>query len=115
MDEDLIKCSKCKMECLKSNFYRDKKRKEGLQPRCLFCRKNYYKEYLDKNIKYCLENQDRIKQNYFENGDKIIALKKIYYNKKVKTDNNFRLIENTRKRIDKSLKGLIKKSSTKKF
>ena len=62
---------------MKSNFHRDKNRKDGLQPRCVFCRKKYHNENLDKNIKYRLENQDRIKQYFLENRDKIIARRNI--------------------------------------
>ena len=37
MDEDLKKCSKCKMECLKTNFHNDITRKDSLRNHCESC------------------------------------------------------------------------------
>ena len=113
-DYDLVKkCSKCKIVKLKSNFHKDKNREDGLQPYCICCRTQYYNENRDKTRNYYLENRDKIRNYYLENRDKIIAQKRIYCNNKYKSDINFRLIKKTRNRIYKSLKGVIKQSSTK--
>ena len=115
--DDMKGCSKCEMECLKSNFHKNKKMSDGLRSYCIPCRKEYGKKYyienFDKIKKYILENQDRIKRYYSENRNKINAREKIYLNNRYKTDINFRLIKNTRNRIYKSLKGMTKSSSTK--
>ena len=37
MNEKLKKCSKCKMDCLKINFYKDITRKVGLRVYCKSC------------------------------------------------------------------------------
>ena len=42
--DDMKTCSKCKMDCLKTNFHKDKTRKDGLQPYCKSCRTQYYNE-----------------------------------------------------------------------
>ena len=65
---------------------------------------------------YYLQNRDRIinrnKEYQLKNHDKIIAQKKIYSNNKYKSDINFQIICKTRSRIYKSLKGMIKQSSS---
>ena len=32
------RCSKCKMDCLKTNFHKDKNRKHGVKPHRISCR-----------------------------------------------------------------------------
>ena len=61
---------------------------------------------------YYLQNRDRIKENQLKNHDKIIAQTKICSNNKYKSDNNFQFIRKTRSRINKSLKGMTKQSSS---
>ena len=111
-DYDLIKkCSKCGIISL-SNFHENKNTSDRLHSYCIPCRKEYgkkcYVENFDKIKKYNLENQDRIKRHNSENRNKINAREKIYLYKRYKTDNNFRLIKNTRNKINKSLKGMTK-------
>ena len=49
-DYDLIKkCCKCGIISLKSNFHKNKKMKDGLNPNCKVCRKKYYNENFSKN------------------------------------------------------------------
>ena len=117
-DYDLVKtCRVCKNVLLKSNFHKNKNMSDGLHSYCIPCRKEYGKKYyienFDKIKKYNLENQDRIKRYYSENRNQINAREKIYLNNRYKTDITFRLIKNTRNRIYKSLKGMVKSSSTK--
>ena len=50
-EHDLIRrCSKCKSICLKSNFFEDETRRDGLYPRCKSCRKQYYDENRKKYL-----------------------------------------------------------------
>ena len=77
--DDMKGCCNCKINCLKSNFYRNVNKKAGINSICKVCMKNYIKEYM-KN--------------------------------RVKTDVNFRLIRNTRRRIHHALNGRSKSSST---
>ena len=39
MDEDLKRGFKCEMECLKSNFHKNKNTSDGLHSYCIPCRK----------------------------------------------------------------------------
>ena len=48
---------------------------------------------------YYLQNRDRIKEYQLKNHNKIIAQKRIYSNKKYKSDIKFQLICKTRSRI----------------
>ena len=80
-DYELVKkCCRCKSIFLKSNFYKNVNKKDGINSICKVCLKNYIKEYT--------------KNRY-------------------KTDANFRLIKNTRRRIHHALNGKSKSVSTK--
>ena len=100
MDEDKKSCSKCEIVQVIDNFNKDKTRKDGLNSICRLCRKKYYNENLVKIKKYNEQNKER---------------RNIYLKNKRATDVNFRIISNTRSRIYKSLKGMLKQSSTKKI
>ena len=80
MDEDIKRCSKCKMECLKLNFYKDITKNDGFRSSCKRCRNQYY-----------YDNQNRILDNhkiYIKNNrSKINA----YERDKRKSDSNFKL------------------------
>ena len=39
INEDLNKCSKCEMECLKSNSHKNTKTSDGFHPQCKICGK----------------------------------------------------------------------------
>ena len=59
-DYDLvIKCSKRGIILLKSNFHKKLGSKDGLDPRCVPCLKNYYLDNRDRVKRHCLNNQDR--------------------------------------------------------
>ena len=116
-DYDLVKkCSKCRIISLKSNFHKDNTRNDGLYNQCKVCRKDYYMKnsikLIQKQKDYYLDNRDRIKEYQLKNHDKIIAQKRIYSNNKYKSDNNFRIISNTRRRIHHALNGKSKSSLT---
>ena len=109
-DYDLVKkCSKCGNISLKSNFHKNRNSKDGLLSCCKPC-------IIQKQRIYDNENRERIvnrqKYYYLKNRDRIMARNKIYTNNRYKTDINFRLICKTRNRIYKSLKGMIKQSSS---
>ena len=53
MDENIKRCSKCKMECLKLNFYKDITKNDGYRPSCKRCTNQYY-----------YDNQNRILNNH---------------------------------------------------
>ena len=78
-NEILKKCCRCENILLKSNFYKNKFKRDGINSISKVCMKNYIQEYT--------------KSRY-------------------KTDVNFRLIKNTRRRIHHALNGKSKSSST---
>ena len=108
--ESFKKCSKCKNILLKSNFRKNKKMSDGLQSQCKFCVNDYKKNYY-------VANQDRLlnKQKLYnrENRDKINTRMNDYIKNRIKTDVNFRLIRNTRRRVHQTLQGKSKPISTK--
>ena len=112
-DYDLVKkCSKCKTISSKCNFHKNKNMRDGLNTHCIFCRKVHYNENRDRAKHYYLDNHDRIKEYYLENREQINARMNEYFKNRIKTDVNFRLIRNTRRRIHHALNGKSKSSST---
>ena len=88
--DNMKKCLKCKTNFSKPSFHKDISKKDCLHSHCIFCRKQIQKEHLTKNLE-----------------------KKIYEKNRCKTDVNFRLIKNTRRRFHHALNGKLKSSSTK--
>ena len=111
--DDIKRCSKCETFSSKSNFYKNKKWSHGLHPFCISCRKHYSNENRKKTRKYYLENRDKIQKYYLENRYKINTRLNDFFKNRIKTDVNFRLIRNTRRRIHHALNGELKSSSTK--
>ena len=116
-DYDLVKkCLKCGNISLKSNFHKNKNMRDGFQPYCKLCIKKYYNENLVKIKKYYLDNRDRLVSNQRlydqQNRDKINTRMNEYFKNRTKTDVNFRLIRNTRRRIHHALNSKTKSSST---
>ena len=70
--------------------------------------KKYYLDNRDRVEQYYSENRDRKKEYQLKNHDKIIPQKKIYPNKKNKTDKKFCLI---RKKEVKFVKHYKEKSN----
>ena len=67
-DFDLIKkCSVCKNISLKSNFYKNKTKRDGFNSECISCCREYYMnksvKLIQKQEDFYLENQDRIENN----------------------------------------------------
>ena len=115
---DLIKnCLKCGNISLKSNFHKNKNRKDGLQSRCKFCVNEYYLKNNDKIIlktrDWSKNNPEKVKQNQKKYNKQNKEKSNIYLKNKRETDVNYRLIVYTRTRIYKSLKSMTKQSSTK--
>ena len=104
MDEDLKRCSKCKNEKELSEF-NVRTDTQKYRKQCRGCIKLIKKEYQTNNKdKISLYNKD-----YFQHNKN-----KIYESRKNrrKTDVNFRLICNTRRRIHHALNGKSKSIST---
>jgi len=120
-------CSKCKIEKPISEFYKRSDRKSGLMSLCKKCcqelkekyrKTSQYKEWY-KNHKttegykeYKKYHQEVYMKKYRKEKVKEIAKQHmIYLTKKRKTDINYRLTENLRKRLNHALKGDTKFSS----
>ena len=103
--DDMKTCNKCEKTSPKTDFYKNKKNKDGHLNECKECSKNY-----------TIKNQEKIKnyrkQYFHQNKEKINEYKKQYIKNRIKTDVNFRLIHNTRRRIHHALNGKTKSSST---
>ena len=113
LDYDLVKkCCRCKSICLKTNFCKSKNMSDGLHPQCISCGKKYYNESRDRVKQYYLDNRDRIKEYQLKNRNQINTRMNEYNKNRRKTDFNFRLIRNTRRRIHHALNGKTKPSST---
>ena len=82
------RCSMCGILCLKSNFHKDNKRKDGVQRICIICTKQYHNNH--KERRNALERHKR------------------------KTDFNFKLICNIRTRTNKAFKSQNIKKKLKK-
>lgn len=106
-------CPKCKQNKAAEDFY--KKR-----PECKECRKEYNKTYREQNRE---KVKERKKAYYQQNADKLKEWQKaynkqnrdkrrIYERNKYKTDINFKLTENLRKRLRKVLNGKSKSKKT---
>lgn len=67
-------CSKCNIEKSKSDFYKDKSKKDGYKTHCIQCNREYFEE----NKKSLLDSS---KNYYLNNKDKISKTKKLYREK----------------------------------
>ena len=109
--DDILKSSRCKINCLKSNFHRNTKMSDGFNPHCKICRNNFVNENLVKIKKNHSNNRDKKKEYYLKKCDKISIRHNEYVKNRLKTDVNFRLIHNTRQRIPHALNNNLKSSS----
>ena len=87
----LKKCSKCGLERNTTEFYKDKRKKDGFNVWCKSCSSEYGKEHYDANRdkllkqakEYRAANKDviseRRKEHYADNKDKILKQVKEYY------------------------------------
>ena len=107
MNEDLKRCLKCDIEKELSEF-NFRKDTQKYRNQCRGCTKLINEEYKTKNK----DEINLYKKNYFQhNKNKIYEYRK----NRRKTDVNFRLICNTRRRIHHALNGISKSNSTKEF
>jgi hypothetical protein len=131
-------CSKCLKEKPLEDYHKSYLHTYFRRPDCKVCKntlvKKYYEnhkpqrkiykqkygklkktELLSKKQKYRLLNVDKIKQyhkNYKQkNKDKILKYFREYNNKKLKTDNNFKITKRLRCRLYHALKGNAKRGS----
>ena len=102
---DIKICSKCKILSSISNFYKDRTKNDGLHPQCKIC-------ILQKQKQYDIENRDKKREYQLKNREQINTRMNEYFKNRIKTDVNFRLIRNTRRRIHHALNGKTKSSST---
>ena len=104
-DYDLVKeCSKCGIISLKSNFYKNSKKKDGYISECFFCSKEYY--YVNRD--WVLNNR---KTYVKKNRAKIILCQK----KRRDSHLNFKLAHNIRVRTNKAFKSQNVKKTNKTF
>jgi hypothetical protein len=120
-------CSKCKKKKLINEFYKRSDRKIGVQSCCKKCsqeyassteirdkRKEHYKVYkMTEGFKKYKKNHTEVymKEYREKNKEKIYKQHYIYLKKKRKTNINYRLTENLRKRLNHAIKGNTKFSS----
>ena len=93
MDEDLRKCSKCKTFSSKSNFSIDITKKDGYRPSCKICCQKYFYNF-----------QNRILNNHKNYNKKNRSKINAHERQKRKTDFNFKLICNIRRRTNLAFK-----------
>ena len=80
-------CTKCKEEKPRSEFYKNRRVKDGFQNQCKVCEKQYYQENREKILnrakQHYQENREKIldyaKQHYQENKEKLPDYRKQYY------------------------------------
>lgn len=105
-------CNKCNIEKSKSEFYKDKYKKDGYKTHCIQCTKSYFEE----NKKSLLESR---KVYYLNNKDKIVESKKVYreknkehfseYRRKYYQDNIDRHKETSKINYNKNKKKILDK------
>ena len=108
-DYDLVKkCCRCKNILLKLDVLKDNKKKDGLQPRCISCCKEYYLETRDLliNKKKLYDKQNRNKINTRMNE---------YFRNRKQSDLNFKLVCNLRSRTSKFFKAQNVRKTNKTF
>ena len=100
-------CTKCKIEKDKTEYYKHKNGKDGLNPVCKKCWKEANDKFEKKNPR-----DDYRKQRYLENREYINKRQTVYNLKRHHSNPEVRLINNTRARIRNFLKGRYKSEST---
>ena len=85
-DYDLVKkCCRCKLICLKCNFYKSKNMSDGLHPQGKSCNKDYYNENRNRVKQYYLDNRVRIKEYQLKNRIQINTRINEYIKNRIKT------------------------------
>ena len=118
------KCTKCLTTKPLTEFYTEKRAKDGKRSSCKECCNKVTKKYADKNkdkIKeyheiYYTENKEKLKtqrmDRYYNNRDTEIARHKQYIRDRRINDPELRLLSNLRSGLYKSLKGLTKSNTS---
>lgn len=135
------KCTVCLAQKEKSEFHKDKSRKDGLRDKCKECQKlfrakyylknsealkSYSREWYENNKEYAFEsmrayrdanqekNKKRKREYYLKNKDSISRKQTIYMRNKCRSDPTFRLKQRCRKRIWAAFKenGYTKRSKS---
>ncbi len=118
------KCSKCGKDKSYSNFYKEKRAKDGLRSACKqclnICSKNYVQKNKQKIKKYCSEyykeNRNHLKSNrrsyYKANKQTVNKVHASYIRQRRSNDPLFKLMGNIRGGIYKCIKGLSKSSKS---
>ena len=116
--DSVKKCRKCGIISLKSDSFKKSRSVDGLNSICKGCMRDCYLKKKDKIIlktkHWNKNNPEKVKQNQKKYKEQNKEKRNIYLKNKRETDDNFRLISNTKNRIYKSLKGMTKYLSTKK-
>jgi hypothetical protein len=100
-------CTKCKLEKEKTEYYKHKNGKDGLNPVCKVCWKQENKIFEENNPR----TQYR-KKRYTDNREKINKKQTTYNLKRHHQNPEIKLLNNTRTRIKNFLKGKTKSQST---
>lgn len=120
-------CNKCKIEKDKSEFSKDRTKKDGLHTLCKLCKSQATKNWTDNNSEYVkkmhkdyyLNNRDIIRKRvkdyskrwYLKNRDKVLLQTKEYLANKKMNDINFKLAVNMRIRLNCAIKNNQKTGS----
>ena len=91
-------CSKCKQEKSVEEFNRYSRSRDGLQPRCRSCQKDYHQTNREERL-------ERQKIHYQANRDEIIARNIEYNRTRLTNDPTFRWVRNIRSRLSHILHG----------
>lgn len=112
-------CSKCREIKDSTEFYKNKKQKDGHDNYCKICSKdykskslksaNYHKNYRDNNKQ---KNIEYARNYYKENKQMIITKNCEYYKNKRSNDMNFKILTNLRRRLSSAIKGNNKSCRT---
>ena len=120
-------CSKCEEKKPITDFYADKRTKDGKRSACKNCINSQNKDYINRDREKYLEYQrsqylknreNRLKQRkdyYKSNREDILEYHKNHIREKRRQDPCFRLVGNLRNGLYKSLKGYSKKHRTMKY
>lgn len=112
-------CSKCKEEKDESEFCKDKSRKDGLRNNCIVCSSIISKKHREENKEKIKEDKKEYYQEHKEEISERNKKNREVLNKKErikrKTDENFRITQNLRRRLrqaysEYSITGKIKNS-----
>lgn len=110
------KCAKCKNEFPLENFPKDSSNKSGYRSYCFPCNRakinRVASQRKDKRYQYNKDNRDIIKEYNQEYYGKNKEIFQSNYKKYLQTNPQFKIIHNTRVRINKALKHNYKNSSS---